>query len=563
MKKHNTLLLLLIALSATSFGQLQRSFKGQTADPTNRDWSVAANWVNNLPPTVPGDSVTLNVASYPFADTSNVDANFTIRRLANAANSNHDILLKSAPAATLTIDVNSDELYFKAPSYGIQHTSTVAYLFKIDGNVKIANSYIASNTNGNQTDIRVSGSVNNVIEFGPNSMLELAGNGALAAHAVQGSFNFNGKIKGTQQLIFSGNAGNNPTFTFGPTSDNSLYNSPTSVFTLNNNVNVVANTADNGSFFAGDKIQASGATAFCTLNGANIFTSRILVAVASQFTFTINKNQSQVKTIEFFNATTAKLKLVVDAAVTQLNFDNNSASTWTNGTVEISGFREGVIRFGTDNTGLAPEQLAQIKDAANPSDVFYLTATGYLTKSNPSLPITLTDLKARFNDKFVVLSWNTANEVNSDRFEIMRSVNGENFSMIGSVNAAGNNVTNHFYSFTDAKPLEGINYYRLNQYDVDGKMHASKVVTVTAAITRTPMKVFAISNLVNIEIENAAAGNTVVYIYDESGRVIAEQKFSLIAGYNLVKINKSLTKAIYFIKVINGTTIATQKFIVQ
>ena len=256
MKKHYSILLLLIAISATSFGQLQRSFKGQTADPTNRDWSVPANWVNNLPPTAPGDSVTLNNAAYPFADTTNVDANFTIRRLADAASANHDILLTSVPSATLTIDVNSDALYFNAAAYGIQHTSTVAYLFKIDGNVKIANSYSASNTNGNQTDIRESGSVNNVIEFGPNSILELSGNGALAAHAVQGSFNFNGKIKGTQQLIFSGNAGNNPTFTFGPTSDNSLYNSPTSVFTLNNNVNVVANTADNGSFFAGDKIQA-------------------------------------------------------------------------------------------------------------------------------------------------------------------------------------------------------------------------------------------------------------------------------------------------------------------
>jgi acetyl-CoA carboxylase carboxyltransferase component len=89
------------------------------------------------------------------------------------------------------------------------------------------------------------------------------------------------------------------------------------------------------------------------------------------------------------------------------------------------------------------------------------------------------------------------------------------------------------------------------------------VVTVNAAIAKTPVKVFTTSSLVNIEIENAAAGSTVIYLYDVSGRMISEQTANLVAGYNLVKINRSLSKTVYFIKVVNGATISTQKFIGQ
>lgn len=562
MKKIYTLLFLFMCLSATSFAQMQRSFKGQTANPANRDWSDPANWVNNLPPSSPGDSVILNVAAYPMADTTNVDVNFTIRRLANSSNANRNILVTSSPNAVLTVDVNSDVLYFSAPAFAIQHTSTAAYTFKIDGHVKIANSFTASNTNGNQSDIRVSGNNNNIIEFGPNSILELAGNGATAAHVIQGGFVFNGRIQGTQGLIFSGNAGNSPIFTFGAGSNNAMYTSPGSVFTLNNGVTVIANTADNGSFFAGDKILSSGATTTLTLNGANILASRLQLSTNSQFTVNINRNQTGLKEIDFLNATTAKLKLMMNAAVTQLYFTDNSAANWTNGTVEISGFKEGVIRFGTSNGGLTQAQLSQIKDAANPSDQFYLTSTGFLTKVN-TLPVTLTNLSAKGVDQSVLLSWITQSENNSSRFEIMRSGDGQHFVAIGTVKAAGNSNAELSYSFRDEKPLAGINYYRLNQYDVNGKLHSSKVVAANAQPTKLLMKVVATTSQLVIKLNNAVAGKATVGIYDASGRVVWEQPSSLVSGNNTITINKSLDRAVYFVKVASGPTVLTQKCMVQ
>jgi uncharacterized repeat protein (TIGR03803 family) len=94
------------------------------------------------------------------------------------------------------------------------------------------------------------------------------------------------------------------------------------------------------------------------------------------------------------------------------------------------------------------------------------------------LPVELIAFAAEKKNSGVLLTWKTAQEQNSDHFEIERSAGGNNFITIGKVKAAGNTTAITSYSFTDQNPFNGINLYRLKQVDMDEKFDYSKTIPV-------------------------------------------------------------------------------------
>lgn len=83
------------------------------------------------------------------------------------------------------------------------------------------------------------------------------------------------------------------------------------------------------------------------------------------------------------------------------------------------------------------------------------------------------------------MTWHTASEVNSARFEIERSVDGTAFKTLGSVVARGTSTTASTYTYRDAALPAGTTqlYYRLRQVDLDGTATYSPVRTVAFAKT--------------------------------------------------------------------------------
>ena len=114
-----------------------------------------------------------------------------------------------------------------------------------------------------------------------------------------------------------------------------------------------------------------------TLNTVDFLDANLQVNGASELTLNVNENQANLKKIVFSGATTAKLKLnmATDKTVT---FTDSSTENWGTGTLEITGFQDGKIKFGSSNSGLTLTQLSQIKDSNDSSRKFALDATGYL-----------------------------------------------------------------------------------------------------------------------------------------------------------------------------------------
>jgi uncharacterized repeat protein (TIGR03803 family) len=147
------------------------------------------------------------------------------------------------------------------------------------------------------------------------------------------------------------------------------------------------------------------------------------------------------------------------------------------------------------------------------------------------LPVEFISFEVTKKEHSVLLTWKTAQEQNSDRFEIERSSTGTGFSSIGRVTAAGNSTITKSYSFTDNNPFYGMNYYRLKQIDIDGKFIYSKTISVRfddpARLVISPNPA---SNHLNIRI---LTGNNyaMIRIFDASGRPVLQKN---IAGSSTV-----------------------------
>jgi hypothetical protein len=94
-----------------------------------------------------------------------------------------------------------------------------------------------------------------------------------------------------------------------------------------------------------------------------------------------------------------------------------------------------------------------------------------------SLPVEFTAFSAIKINQSALLEWGTESEHNNDYFEVERSKNGIDWSRLLTTEAAGESNSVKKYQETDPEPFEGISYYRLNQYDLDGTKTFLKMVS--------------------------------------------------------------------------------------
>ncbi|MBL0191078.1 MAG: T9SS type A sorting domain-containing protein [Saprospiraceae bacterium] len=94
-----------------------------------------------------------------------------------------------------------------------------------------------------------------------------------------------------------------------------------------------------------------------------------------------------------------------------------------------------------------------------------------------ALPITLTSFKGRAQNKANVLEWSTSSEQNNKGFNLQHSANNLDFKNLGFILGSNGNTSKN-YAYTHSNPFAGVNYYRLQQIDLDGKSSFSKTISI-------------------------------------------------------------------------------------
>ena len=101
-------------------------------------------------------------------------------------------------------------------------------------------------------------------------------------------------------------------------------------------------------------------------------------------------------------------------------------------------------------------------------------------ESTESLPLDWVRFAGKSTKKGNDLTWTTANEVQTNHFDIEKSSDGKNFATIGIVKSQNRPMND--YSFTDAENTGGVVYYRLKQVDADGQYRYSKIISLRPAL---------------------------------------------------------------------------------
>ena len=109
---------------------------------------------------------------------------------------------------------------------------------------------------------------------------------------------------------------------------------------------------------------------------------------------------------------------------------------------------------------------------------FYPTQTKngseqYFSLMNIVLPVELLSFQGEQTKGGNLLTWQTASEINSNRFDIECSADGTHFPKIGEIKAQGKGSA---YEYLDKTPRNISSYYRLKIHDLDGRIDFSKVV---------------------------------------------------------------------------------------
>jgi len=178
------------------------------------------------------------------------------------------------------------------------------------------------------------------------------------------------------------------------------------------------------------------------------------------------------------------------------------------------------------------------------------------------LPVTLMYFTGENLDGLNLLSWQTATELDNERFEIQRANGFLEFVSIGTVAGSGDSDQTLDYSFEDKIPQEGVSYYRLVQVDYDGTATNSKVIMIESEPIDTNMTLYPnpFTDRINIRMDKTPSEPVEVSLYDLNGQLISaiihqEPRQELTVIFN------SLQKGIYFLKVNYNNQIHTERII--
>jgi len=328
-----------------------------------------------------------------------------------------------------------------------------------------------------------------------------------------------------------------------------------------------------GSNAAGDSGDGGAATA-AKLN----FPYGVAVDVTGNL-FILDKNNSRVRKVTaatqnistIFNNGHVLTGIAVDKAgnifvsdstsSTIIRIDKNNFTYQAvagNGTKGFSGDGGAALQAKLNNPrGLYIDALDQIYVADAGNGVIRKVIMG-------PLPVSFVNFTATRVNNSTLLQWATATETNNSRYYVERSNDGNKWGEVGNISGNGNTTQLHSYTYTDAQPLNGANYYRIKQVDADGKFSYSVIRTVVfnAAIA-TRIYPNPVVNTIVLEINSATETTGDIAVYGINGIRVKALSQHLTKGLNRVTISSlgRLANGVYVIKLTTPAGEFTSKFV--
>lgn len=257
------------------------------------------------------------------------------------------------------------------------------------------------------------------------------------------------------------------------------------------------------------------------------------------------------------NSVAQNISISVDPGFVLIkNVDGSSDNTWWKtvdmpsttaykftdvaSTISITGFNNSPQEFSVGTNG-----------EVNGTDDYEYVAFEAVS----SLPVELIRFDAHnTSNNSVLVSWTTATELNNDYFEVFASKDGLHWESIGTVAGSGNSAEEKNYYLMDYN-IEGFDfkYYKLAQFDYDGKRSLSKSKIVNFKNNHQTLKAFDDGTDINLFFYSESKEVT-VDVFNVNGKLVFNRIMNTIgAEEQKMKFVKSdIAPGIYFVMLKSG-----------
>lgn len=177
-----------------------------------------------------------------------------------------------------------------------------------------------------------------------------------------------------------------------------------------------------------------------------------------------------------------------------------------------------------------------------------------------ALPVNIISFKAVKEGNTALLKWSTAQEFNSSYFELQRSADGSSFEPIGSVKAKGSSSVRSDYQFKDEAPLNGTNFYRFKEVDIDGKVQYSSIEVLTFNLGELvivyPNPVVAEATI-KFSGSNWIGKTAQINVLTEDGKLVSQKRVGALSPVEKLNVGK-LAPGSYIIQLITNGSILSK-----
>jgi hypothetical protein len=261
--------------------------------------------------------------------------------------------------------------------------------------------------------------------------------------------------------------------------------------------------------------------------------------------------------------------LAIDARPVIANYD----TIFYNLSLYQMHYRFEFIADGLDHPGLRGYLHDNYLNTDTPVSLNGTTLVDFVTNSDPTsmdnnrfqvifttdapLPVTLNTIKAYQRNTGIQVEWALNSEINMARYEVEKSTTGMNFNRAGSVISYGNSSIPVGYSWFDATPNMGANFYRVKMIDKNGAHSYSSVVKVV--ITKGPPSITVYPNptedgIINIQFTNVPKGAYEIRLINSIGQVVMTKQIQHEEGSSneTLRPDKQLAHGNYQLEVTGG-----------
>ncbi len=222
---------------------------------------------------------------------------------------------------------------------------------------------------------------------------------------------------------------------------------------------------------------------------------------------------------------------------------------------------DGTFATGTNSlvsslsTTVSGQTVSFAVNASNLSNGYYS-----IIYSLSVLPLVITNFTVSGQGSSALLDWDIQDGTSVDHFDVQRSTDGANFSLIGTVAARADVAGSQEYTFTDGKPAAGLNYYRLAVVNTGASLTYSGIRTFDgAAAASLSINIYPIPVSDMLHILTNGTGPLSILIVDEQGKVM--QRINAIPGNTVNVAVSDWPKGVYFAELLYAESKYIRSFV--